>query len=138
VALLLRKGSAATAGLAIVAVPLIASRTNPRAEMFTTILFAAYLSILWENYRTGHARLWLLPLLMLAWVNLHPGFSSGLALIAAFVGVDVLQTLPRATRTAAIQRLKGVAPWFLATGMATLVNHWGWGIYRALLRLKCL
>src|ERR1019366_9182957 len=71
VALLLRRGSAVGAGIAILAVPLIAWRTAPRAEMFTVVLFAAFLSLLWENYQTGRARLWLLPLLMLAWVNLH-------------------------------------------------------------------
>ena len=64
VALLLRRGSAVSAGIAILAVPLIAYRTAPRADMFTVVLFAAFLSLLWENYQTGHARLWLLPLLM--------------------------------------------------------------------------
>ncbi len=79
VALLLRRGSAATAAMAILAVPLIAWRTAPRADLFTVVLFAAFLSLLWENYQTGRARLWLLPLLMVAWVNLHLGFSAGLA-----------------------------------------------------------
>ena len=77
VALLLRRGSAVSAGIAIIAVPIIAARTAPRAEMFTVLLFAAYLSILWQNYQTGRARLWLLPLLMMAWVNLHLGFVAG-------------------------------------------------------------
>lgn len=134
VALLLRRGSAVTAAIAIVAVPSIASRTNPRAEMFTVVLFAAYLSILWENYRTGQARLWLLPVLMLAWVNLHLGFVSGLGLIVAFVGTDVLQMLRPSLRREAAQRLRRAAPWFAATAVATLVNPWGWGIYAALLR----
>ena len=61
--------------------------------MFTVILFAAYLSILWQNYQTGQARLWLLPLLMIAWVNLHLGFVAGLAMIAAFVGIELLEML---------------------------------------------
>ena len=56
VALLLRRGSAASAAIAILAVPLIAERTPPRADMFTVVLFAAFLSILWENYQTGRAR----------------------------------------------------------------------------------
>src|SRR3989442_142721 len=41
--------------------------------MFTTVLFAAFLSLIWENFQTGRARLWLLPVLMVAWVNLHLG-----------------------------------------------------------------
>src|SRR5437588_124187 len=77
VALLLRRDNIFQIALAIVAVPLIANRTQPRAEMFTTILFAAFLSVLWRHYTIGHQNgrrlpLWLLPILMVAWVNLHP------------------------------------------------------------------
>jgi tetratricopeptide (TPR) repeat protein len=130
VALLLRRGSATSAAIAILSVPLIAGRTAPRADMFTVVLSAAYLSILWHNYRTGRAHLWLLPLLMLAWVNLHLGFAVGLALILAFIGNDVLEMLFSPTlRVEAIQRLRGAWPWFAATALATLANPWGWGIY---------
>jgi hypothetical protein len=51
IALLLRRGSAVSAAIAILAIPLMAGRTAPRAEMFTLVLFAAYLSILWQNYQ---------------------------------------------------------------------------------------
>ncbi len=135
VALLLRRGSAVSAAIAILAVPLIATRTTPRAEIFTVVLFAAYLSLLWENYQTGRAALWLLPLLMIAWVNLHLGFVAGLGLIAAFVGVELLE-LPSSDsrRREAIQRLKRALPWYAVTAVATLVNPWGWGLYQALIR----
>lgn len=135
VALLLRRGSAASAGIAIIGVPLIAYRTTPRADMFTVVLFAAFLSLLWENYRTARARLWLLPLLMVAWVNLHFGFSSGLGLIAAYVLAELLEApFGEARRHAAMQRLRRAWGWFACTAMVTLINPWGWGIYRALLR----
>ncbi len=135
IALLLRRGSAVSAAIAILAVPLIATRTTPRAEIFTVVLFAAYLSLLWENYQTGRAALWLLPLLMIAWVNLHLGFVAGLGLIAAFVGVELLE-LPSSDsrRREAIQRLKRALPWYAVTVVATLVNPWGWGLYQALVR----
>jgi tetratricopeptide (TPR) repeat protein len=135
VALLLRRGSAMSAAIAILAVPVIAGRTAPRAEMFTVVLFAAYLSILWQNYHTSRARLWLLPPLMVAWVNFHLGFVAGLGLILAFVGIDFLETLFAGERRAeAVQRLRRAWPWFLATAVATLANPWGWGIYSALAR----
>ncbi|HEY1731534.1 MAG TPA: tetratricopeptide repeat protein [Terriglobales bacterium] len=135
VALLLRRGSLATALLAILAIPLIAYRTIPRADMFTVVLFAAFLSILWENFQTGRARLWPLPLLMIAWVNLHLGFVAGLGLVFAFAGFDLLELLlGEARRQNAIQRLKRELPWFVATAAATIVNPWGWGLYTALLR----
>ena len=135
IALLLRRGSAVSAGIAIITVPIIAARTAPRAEMFTVLLFAAYLSILWQNYQTGHARLWLLPLLMMAWVNLHLGFVAAIALMLAFVGIELLEMLfPGRRRREAIERLRRASPWFVAGAMATLVNPWGWGIYPALVR----
>ncbi len=134
VALLLRRGSAAGAAIAILAVPLIAARTTPRADMFTIVLFAAFLSLLWENYQTGKARLWLLPLLMMAWVNLHFGFASGLALVVAYISAELLETvLGSERRRTALQKLRRASPWLLATGLATLVNPWGWSIYHGLL-----
>jgi hypothetical protein len=112
VALLLRRGSAVSAGIAILAVPLIAWRTTPRADMFTVVLFAAFLSLLWENYQTGQARLWFLPLLMVAWVNLHFGFAAGLALMLAYVGVELSETpFGDERRRAAIQRLRHASGW---------------------------
>ena len=134
VALPLRRGSAAAAGIAIIAVPLIAWRTAPRADMFTVVLFAAFLSLLWENYQTGGARLWLLPLLMLAWVNLHLGFAAGLGLIVAYVGIELLEMLfGDERRRAATQRLRHASGWLAGSALLTLTNPWGWGIYRALM-----
>ncbi len=135
VALLLRRGSAVSAAIAIIAVPLIAWRTAPRADMFTVVLFAAFLSLLWENYQTGRAPLWLLPLLMVAWVNLHLGFASGLGLIGMYVVTELLEAAFGAERRrAAVERLWRASGWLLCTVLATLVNPWGWGIYRALLQ----
>ena len=135
VALLLRRGNAVSAAIAIMAVPLIAWRTAPRADMFTVVLFAAFLSLLWENYETGRARLWLLPLLMVAWVNLHLGFSAGMALVGMYVVTELLESLFGVERRqAAFDRLRRAFPWLLATGVATLLNPWGWDVYRALIR----
>ncbi len=134
VALLLRKNTAVGAALAIFAVPLIALRTTPRADMFTVVLFAAFLSLLWEQHRTGRSRLGLLPLLMIAWVNLHLGFVAGLALVVAYVGAEILDAIASAARRqAALQRLRSALPWLACTFAATLLNPWGWGIYRAII-----
>src|SRR5271165_2466302 len=135
VALLLRRGSPASAAIAIVGMPLIAARILPRADMFTVILFAAFLSLLWENYQTGRAPLWLLPLLMVMWVNLHFGFAAGLGLVLAYVLTEFLETVfGGVRRRAGLQRLRRASGWLAVTALATLVNPWGWGIYRALLR----
>ncbi len=135
VALLLRRGNPLSAILAILAVPLIAWRTAPRADGFSTVLFAAFLSLLWENYQTGRARLWLLPLLMLAWVNVHFGFVAGLGLLLAYAGVEVSEmVLGKARRCAAMVRLRRASGWLLCSAVVTLANPWGWRIYQALLR----
>lgn len=134
VALLLRRGSAASAGIAILAVPLIADRTPPRADMFSVIFFAAFLSILWQYYQTSRSPLWLLPIIMVFWVNVHFGFAAGLGLIAAYIAAEMLEMIcGEAPRRAAVQRVRGAWIWLAATVLATLVNAWGWGIYRALL-----
>lgn len=134
VALLLRRGSAASAGIAILAVPLIAERTQPRADMFSVVFFAAFLSILWEYYQTGRAALWLLPVIMVIWVNFHFGFAAGLGLIAAYAGTEVLEVICGGERQlAAVERLRRAWKWLAATALATLVNSWGWGIYATVL-----
>ena len=134
VAMLLRRNSLALSVLALIAVPLLANRTQPRAEMFTTILFAAFLAMLWRYHRTGQARLWLLPVLMVAWVNLHPGFVAGLVLCGAYLFVESLELPYRERREAAMQRLKRAWPWLVLTAVATLVNPWGIFAYSALLQ----
>ena len=51
-ALLLRSGSAISAALAALALPVIATRMEVRADAFTTVLFAAFLAILWRYHET--------------------------------------------------------------------------------------
>ncbi len=133
-ALLLRRQKLIGCVLAVVAVPLIANRTQPRAEMFSTILFAAFLSLLWQHYRNGRSPLWLLPILMVVWVNLHLGFAAGLALCAAYLLLEVLDLPSRTTRPAAIARLQNAWPWLALTVVATFVNPWGPSLYLALVR----
>jgi len=134
IALLLRAGGVLTAFLAVIAVPGIAHRTVPRADLFTTVLFAAFLLVVWRHYRGQPAPLWTLPVLMAAWVNLHLGFIAGLGLLAAYAGMEALELPFAARRAAALARLKAAAPWMLAAAAATLLNPWGWWNYTALAR----
>lgn len=126
VALLLRQSSWVTAVLTIVAIPRIALRTTPRAELFSIVLFAAFLSLLWENFETGTARLWLLPLMMVGWVNLHLGLNAGIGLLVGYLLLEAAEMLWPERRLRAIDRLRRALPWFLATVGAVLLNPWGW------------
>lgn len=134
VALLLRRTTMVSAVLAILAIPLIAARTTPRAEMFTVLIFTAFLTLLWQQHETGKSSLWMLPLLMIAWVNLHLGFIAGLALLGGYVLLQAFEIMWPERRQVALDRFRLSLPWLVATMGATLVNPWGWGIYRALFR----
>jgi tetratricopeptide (TPR) repeat protein len=134
VALTVWRGGRVTAALAILAVPAIAFRTVPRADLFTTVLFAAVLVLLARHYEGQQVRLWLLPALMLLWVNLHHGFLAGLALMGAYVFSEVCDLLFADRRAASLARLRKAVPWLFTSAAATLLNPWGFGIYRALSR----
>ncbi len=134
VGLMLTGGGVITAALAALAVPSIAFRTVPRADLATTVLFAATLALLWRHYRGRRSPLWLLPVIMLTWVNSHLGFLAGLALMGAYAGMEMLDMSEADRRAAAEERLRRASPWLIASGLATLVNPWGPGIYEAVLR----
>src|SRR5678809_533985 len=81
--------------IAALAVFLVAAASSPlfgfRPQMFT-LLFASLFIALLDGY-TYHGQrrvIWLLPLLMLFWVNLHAGFALGPALILLFVAMAFL------------------------------------------------
>jgi tetratricopeptide (TPR) repeat protein len=133
VAVLVRRGDFASALLAMLAVPSIAARTAPRADLFSTIFFALFLGELWAFQRGRSERLWLLPVIMLFWVNLHPGFVAGLAAIGAYLLLEVSALAFAEHRPGVRLRLRRSLPWLAACAAATLVNPWGAGIYGATL-----
>jgi hypothetical protein len=118
--------------LAIIAVPTIALRTMPRADLFTTVLFAALLFLLWRYHEGKQARLWLLPLLFLFWANLHLGFAAGLALLGGYLLLELGRSIFTEEREVALGRMIKALPWIAASAVATLINPWGVGIYRSL------
>lgn len=132
VALMLRREEAVSDGLAILAVPAIAFRTVARADLFTTVCFAALLRVLWTQFRSGRARLWWIPVVMVLWTNLHFGFAAGMGLLIAYAGMEILEMPFAARRAAAVARLRRAGPWLAAGAAATLVNPLGPGIYRGL------
>jgi tetratricopeptide (TPR) repeat protein len=120
--LLVCRGRLLRCWMVALAVPSIAAATLVRANMFTTLFAAIYVTILWGELNRDDGlgaggNIWILPPLMLLWVNLHPGFIYGLALVMAF----------------AILRPRRLAMCALLTLLATLVNPWTWHIYEAIL-----
>ena len=129
VAYLVRRGDLGSAILALLAVVSIATRTAARADLFTTLFFALFLGELWAYHRGLRSRLWLLPVIMLLWVNFHPGFVAGLATIGAYLLVEIFDLLLAERRQAALIRLRRVWPYLAGCGVATLLNPWGAKIY---------
>lgn len=132
VAVLLIRRSAFTAAVLAAGIPLIADRMSPRGDIFTTVFFTIYLLLL-SRPEISRRRLWLFPALMLAWVNCHPGFVIGLAMLAAYLlWQSLFATLAADPRS----RSNAVAlwPWALASLAVTLINPWGPRIYLAIFR----
>ncbi len=134
IAVLLYRGSALTAAFAIIAVPLVAYRTAPRAEMFTILIFTLFLQILWGHLHLRTSALWALPLLMVLWVNLHPGFVLGLVLTAIYPACELLRFFKDESRAEVMMRIRTTCPWLLAVWLVTLLNPWGANLYSALAR----
>ena len=134
VALLVLGGGRLAALLAMLAVPAMSFGTEPRSELFTTLLFAASFGILWRHYRGERARLWLLPVLMALWVNLHTGFAAGFALLAGYVVLEAAELPFGPRRAPAIARLRRAAPWCLLTVLAALANPWGYHLFGSMQR----
>jgi tetratricopeptide (TPR) repeat protein len=119
------RGNNVSKCLAAIAVPIIAIRTAPRAELFTTLFFAIFVTVLWRYHRTGRGKLWLLPALMVLWVNLHLGFLSGLGMCIAYVLLEFEEIITANRRKEALLRLRAAFPFLLATAAATVLNPWG-------------
>jgi len=100
----LAEQSIAAALLAIIAIPRIAFHTDAHADMFTTVLFAALLVVVWRHFRGRYAPLWLVPLILLVWVNTHLGFIAGLALLVGYVALELSEFLFAGRRAAARAR----------------------------------
>jgi tetratricopeptide (TPR) repeat protein len=138
VAYLVRRRDLAALVLAMFAIERIASRTVPRADLFSTVFMAVFLGELWAYHRRSSKRLWLLPLTMLFWVNLHPGFVLGLAVIGAYLLLEGGELLFAGRRDNARQRLRKAWPWLAGTVVVTALNPWGVKLYSTALALAGL
>jgi len=91
---------------------------------------------------TGHGRLWLLPLLMLVWVNVHGGFLIGFVLLGIYWLGAVLcgqganrdkfdEFLAKMRWKAQARSLAAVG---LASALASLANPYGWKLHAHIYR----
>ncbi|MBN1887918.1 MAG: hypothetical protein JW850_07995 [Thermoflexales bacterium] len=103
--------------------------STARPQIFSLLCFAACYSMLSAYRLSGHNRLCLLPPLVVAWCNLHGAWIMGLILLAAAVGLGVLEGLASGHSQ---RPLRPLIVWSLAALPATLVNPNGLEMYRHL------
>jgi hypothetical protein len=104
-----------------------------RPELFSLLLFGAYLFIYFYSKSFNKNIFWLFPLLMIFWVNLHGGFILGLFIISLIVVCEstdyfLLKKTPL-SKNLLISLWIAVALSYLAT----LVNPYGWDYHRTIL-----
>lgn len=100
--------------------------TTIRCQLFTFFGFALFLFILERHRKFPSCKLiWLLPLLMIGWVNVHGGFIMGLMAMGAYLLAFWLQTERQSTIRLAVV--------FALSSLATLVNPYGWGFLKTML-----
>ncbi len=102
---------------------------SPRPWHFTILFFVLLVDILMQVRRTGEARelMWL-PAIFAIWANVHIQFIDGLIVLGLALAEAVAGHWWNAART----RLKTgwIAAAILASVAATLVNPYGWRIYK--------
>ena len=121
-----RRGSLATFAIAMIAVPLLADRATPRADLFTLLFLPIFLLVLLRARMAAEPKLWPLPLIMLLWVNCHPGFIFGLALLGWYVAAELVEGRYRIVRAQ--------WRWLALTLLSTCINPWGPKIFVTLAR----
>jgi len=114
---------------ACLAVIPLALHSHIRPQAFSFLLFAWFWFVLAE-FRSRRTRmLWLLPVLMVAWVNLHGAFVLGIVLILLFIVLDVAARLFHESECFTSLEIRKVVSALVLTCAATLVNPQFLGIY---------
>ena len=102
---------------------------QPRPWLFSILLAVFELDILMHARKTGRLRelLWL-PAIFALWANLHIQFIDGLIILAIALAESILTV--RRAGTATRIPLRPLALTFAASLLATLLNPYGWHIYK--------
>jgi hypothetical protein len=95
-----------------------------------TYLFLALVVEVWRRRPHPLKRDWIiLPLVFVAWANLHAGWLAALVFLVLATAGRVLDRMTKRTDG----DVAPVIPWIALTlvcGLATLVNPWGWHLHR--------
>jgi len=93
-----------------------------RPHMASLVLGAAFLLILELYRRRGRNYLWLLPVLMALWANLHPGFAIGFIFLGLVLAGEAVRAVLGQQSWRAVGWLAGIG---LACALALLLTPYG-------------
>ena len=110
--------------LGIFLVPVIGTRTEMAPEIFTALFSTAYFLLIWGylSGKVGARWLWLLPVLMLFWVNLHVYFMLGWVFLAGGMLQMWMKKGDAKAGEEASQKMKRLSIIAAVTVLAALVN----------------
>ena len=141
--LLVRRGTNLLAALVLVLLAVSASTIHflARPHVISWLFTVAWLWMLDSSLRSGGLkyewRLWLLPLLMAVWVNVHGGFLVGLVLLGIYwldavaecftTGEEKFEDFLGKQRAA--RRIRNLSAVGVLAIVATLMNPYGWKLH---------
>lgn len=103
---------------------------NLRPQVFSSVLFSFFYWILLSYRSKPGVGIYILPFLMVLWVNLHGAFVMGLALLIIFLACGSIEALAEKKRDAAsIRRLKTLGLILVLCLIATVANPEFYGVY---------
>lgn len=122
-------------GLFSILVALFASNAlslhyHARPHLFTLLFLAITAWIVAQDRQQPTRSIWLLPLLTVLWVNLHPGFAILFAYLGVLVAGSAIEwKLGSGSRTRTVRY-----SWLtVACGAASLLNPFGWKLHAEVL-----
>jgi len=118
--------------ISVLLIPLMAERREIRPEVFSCFFAAFFLWALWswQKKELEPSRLYVLPLLMILWVNSHVYFFLGLFLIGIYWIVELAQFLfAKLSDEEFLEKVRGaknLTVVLVLSIFAALVNPFGW------------
>lgn len=97
---------------------------SPRPQTTSLLMLAAVSYVLFLYKRRGINRLWLLPVFMMLWSNLHGGYVLGFLCLGAMLAGEVLNHLLgyKGEEILSWKRWLGLLAWTAGSGLAVLIN----------------
>ena len=102
-----------------------------RSQVFSFALFSAFYWVL-STYRNRQRNLlWTLPLMTIAWVNLHGAFVLGVGLIVLFLTCEIARRISYgdSSDTLSSSELRRLGLYLVLSALATIVNPETYKIY---------